>query len=58
MTRYNHSPETAMDLYGAGKLDGYREGVDRVIEYMTSTHGPLIPKLTAELKWAIEEGII
>ena len=57
MTRYNnhYSGET---LEGIAVIDGYREGVDRVIEYMTSTHGPLIPRLTAELKWAIEEGII
>jgi hypothetical protein len=35
---------------------GYREGVNRVLEYITSTHS--YPKLTDELSWAIEEGII
>lgn len=34
----------------------YREGVDRVLEYVESIHA--YPKLMAELKWAIERGII
>lgn len=37
-------------------LRGYRLGVDRVIEYVASIHAH--PRLVAELKWAIEEGII
>lgn len=51
MTRYNDEP------YVPGEqLDGYQEGVDRVLEYVESTHS--YPKLMAELKWAIEGGII
>lgn len=34
----------------------YREGVDRVVEYVKSTWA--YPKLDAELRWAIAEGII
>lgn len=34
----------------------YRKGVDRVLEYIESTYS--YPKLYAELKWAIEEGIV
>ncbi len=35
---------------------GYNEGVDRVLEYVESIN--VYPKLIAELKWAIDEGII
>lgn len=51
MTRYNQ------DTWANGvQGDGYREGVDRVLKYIESIHA--YPKLVAELKWAIEEGII
>ena len=40
----------------AAELGGYREGVDRVLEYIEAIHA--YPKLVAELKWAINEGII
>lgn len=55
MTRYNdhYSGETIIDIC---QQDGYREGVDRVLEYIKSIHA--YPKLVAELTWAIEEGII
>lgn len=38
------------------RVVSYREGVDRVLEYIESIHA--YPKLMSELKWAIEEGII
>lgn len=51
MTRYNQ------DTWANGvQEDGYREGVDCVVEYIESIHA--YPKLVAELRWAIEEGII
>lgn len=37
-------------------LNGYRDGVDRVVEYIKAIHA--YPKLEAELTWAIKEGII
>ena len=40
----------------AAEIGGYREGVDRVLEYVEAIHA--YPKLVAELKWAIDEGII
>lgn len=57
MTRYN-------EPHGGGEGDllqdmgimSYREGVDRVLEYVESIHA--YPRLVAELKWAIDEGII
>lgn len=51
MTRYNEDTWA-----NAHTEDGYREGVDRVLEYIESIHA--YPKLMSELKWAIEEGII
>ncbi len=51
MTRYNED----LDNF-SGSAFGYREGVDRVLKYIESIHA--YPKLVAELKWAIEEGII
>ena len=52
MTRYNN------DTWANGTVEEgyYREGVDRVLEYIESTYS--YPKLYAELKWAIDEGII
>lgn len=50
MTRYHDTPT------GTHEVEGYQEGVDRVLEYIESTYS--YPKLYAELKWAIEEGII
>ena len=51
MTRYSN------DTWANGITEeGYREGVDRVLEYIESIHA--YPKLISELKWAIEEGII
>jgi len=41
---------------GEVKEDAYRQGVDRVLEYVDSINA--YPKLMAELKWAIDEGII
>lgn len=51
MTRYNSDTWARED-----EENGYREGVDRVLEYVESTHA--YPKLLDELKWAINEGII
>ena len=51
MTRYNN----ATWPHNVG-VEEYREGVDRVLEYIESTYS--YPKLYAELKRAIEEGII
>lgn len=60
MTRYN---DEQWDLEGDfddmlrdQAVLSYREGVDRVLEYLTSTH--IYPRLIAELNWAIKEGII
>lgn len=50
MTRYNDEREDA------DEIQGYVEGVDRVLEYIESIHA--YPKLMDELKWAIKEGII
>ena len=60
MTRYNDEQwdmEGDFDdmLRDMGVIS-YREGVDRVLKYIESIHA--YPKLVAELKWAIEEGII
>lgn len=54
MTRYNDEPAAGGE--GTETIEGYQEGVDRVLEYIESTHS--YPKLLAELTWAIEEGII
>lgn len=54
MTRYNVIDEGTR--VGGRQLYYYREGVDRVLKYIESIHA--YPKLVAELKWAIEEGII
>lgn len=54
MTRYND--EMPMTPEYAAELGGYRDGVDRVLEYVEAIHA--YPKLVAELKWAINEGII
>ena len=51
MTRYNSDSWARED-----EENGYREGVDRVLEYVDSINA--YPKLIAELKWAIDEGII
>lgn len=51
MTRYNDDTWGNMTVEG-----GYREGVDRVIEYIESINA--YPKLVGELEWAIREGII
>lgn len=50
MTRYNDNPTETHEV------EGYQEGVNRVREYIESIHA--YPKLVAELKWAIDEGII
>lgn len=55
MTRYNDG-NNCLNFEDLCELDGYREGVDRVIEYVASIQ--VYPKLTGELKWAIEQGII
>ena len=51
MTRYNNDTWA-----NEAAEEGYQEGVDRVLEYIEATYS--YPKLYAELKWAIEEGII
>lgn len=50
MTRYLDPPTETHEV------DGYREGVDRVLEYIESTYS--YPKLMGELKWAIDLGLI
>lgn len=50
MTRYNDTPTQTHEV------EGYQEGVNRVREYIESINA--YPKLVAELKWAIDEGII
>lgn len=64
--RYNDAEHIANWDYGndgknhpdehAQKVFCYQEGVDRVFEYVESIHA--YPKLMAELKWAVERGII
>lgn len=54
MTRYNDEPAAGGE--GTEELDGYREGVDRVVTYIESIHA--YPKLITELRWAVNEGII
>jgi hypothetical protein len=58
MTRYNESADERafVPLYDQFEGDGYREGVNRVLEYVESINA--YPKLIAELRWAIQEGII
>lgn len=62
MTRYNddiYTPDFDGDFddqMQAQSVYAYRDGVDRVLEYVESIHA--YPKLMAELKWAIDEGII
>lgn len=61
MTRYNseaNEPYVGMkeEHIPPEQLDGYREGVDRVLEYIESIHR--YHGLMRELRWAIEEGII
>lgn len=62
MTRYNdeiYTPDFDGDFDDQMQAQGvyaYREGVDRVLEYVDSINA--YPKLMAELKWAIDEGII
>ena len=51
--RYESADIVSVSLEG---WEGYRQGVDRVLDYIESTYS--YPKLYAELKWAIEEGII
>lgn len=51
MTKYNDD-----SWHGEIEEAGYRDGVDRVLGYIESIHA--YPKLIAELKWAIDEGII
>lgn len=54
MTRYNDNPELGGE--GAEGIEGYVEGVDRVLEYIESIHA--YDTLISELHWAIKEGII
>lgn len=59
MTRYNDELSGGDDFDDQVKgatIEGYREGVGRVLEYVEAIHAS--PKLVAELKWAIDEGII
>lgn len=62
MTRYNddiYTPDFGGDFddqMQAQSVYAYRDGVDRVLEYVESIHA--YPNLIAELKWAIDEGII
>ena len=54
MRRYNDGSGHGYEH--SAELGGYREGVDRVLEYIEAIHA--YPVLVAELKWAINEGII
>jgi len=54
MRRYNDGSGHGYEH--SAELGGYREGVDRVLEYVVAIQA--YPKLVAELKWAINEGII
>ena len=54
MTKYND--KDPMNPEYAAELGGYREGVDRVLEYIEAIHA--YPVLVEELRWAINEGII
>lgn len=54
MTRYNDEPAAGGE--GTEEIQGYREGVDRVLTYIESIHR--YDTLLAELRWAIKEGII
>lgn len=61
MTRYNSEANDAYLLMAdeyipIEQLEGYREGVDRVLKYIASTYA--YPKLSAELLWAIKKGLI
>lgn len=60
MTRYNDELwDLEGDIHEAlhdQVILGYREGVDRVVEYVKSTWA--YPKLDGELQWAISQGII
>lgn len=61
MTRYNseaNEPYVGMteEHIPPEQLEGYQEGVDRVLEYIFSIHA--YRKLVSELHWAIREGII
>lgn len=60
MTRYN---DEQWDLEGDfddmlrdQAVLSYRDGVERVLEYVSSIHG--YPVLINEIRWAIKEGII
>lgn len=55
MTRYNDNKSGGWD-HILDREQGYKDGVDRVREYIESINA--YPKLVAELKWAIDEGII
>lgn len=65
MTRYNDVEHIANWDYGddgtrepddyAESVFCYQDGVDRVLEYIMSINA--YPKLIAELKWAIDEGL-
>lgn len=61
MTRYNseaNEPYVGMSEahIPPEQLEGYQEGVDRVLEYIVSIHR--YDGLVKELHWAIREGII
>lgn len=54
VTRYNDEPAAGGEETEA--IEGYRDGVDRVVEYIVSIHR--YDGLVNELRWAIHEGII
>ena len=56
MTHLRYEFDKIKSDYDPSDWSAYRKGVDRVLEYIESTYS--YPKLYAELKWAIEEGII
>ena len=59
MTRYDDEISTCDDFedqMDESRILGYREGVDRVLEYVEAIHA--YPVLVEELRWAINEGII
>lgn len=54
VTRYNDEPAAGGE--GTETIEGYQEGVDRVLEYIESIHR--YDGLVNELRWAIKEGVI
>lgn len=61
MTRYNSEANESYvgmteEHIPIEQLEGYREGVDRMLTYIESIHA--YDTLVGELRWAIRQGII